>query len=202
MNMGGDFAKRRLRLERRKQRGQLMTRFMLLLFVCAAPLIAQDRSADLRAAAGCGPTAIEFSVKVDNNQHVVKQPEPGRALVYVIALESWDDSYNIGDITTRVGLDGAWVGANQGQSYLSFALAPGEHHVCVDWQSSLASRQQLSGAAELTAEAGKTYYFRTSILPKSIAGGRGERLWFEQVDSAEGQLLVSKAGQSAWKQRK
>lgn len=179
-----------------------MKRLMLLLSVCGAALLAQDRSADLRAAAGCGPAATEFSVKVDKNQHVVKQPEPGMALVYVIALESWDDSYNIGDITTRVGLDGAWVGANYGQSYLSFSLTPGEHHVCVDWQSSLASRQQLSGAAELTAEAGKTYFFRTSILPKSVAGGRGEQLWFEQADAAEGQLLVSKAGQSAWKAKK
>ena len=65
-----------------------MKRLVLLLLVCAAPVIAQDRSADLRAAAGCGPRATEFSVKVDKNQHVVKQPEPGKALVYVIAQES------------------------------------------------------------------------------------------------------------------
>jgi len=99
------------------------------------------------------------SVKVDKNQHVVTQPEPGKALVYVIAEENPDDSYNIGDITTRVGLDGTWVGANYGESYLSFTLAPGEHRVCVDGQSTLASRQQLNGAAELTVEVGKTYYF-------------------------------------------
>lgn len=179
-----------------------MKRLVLLLLVSAAPVIAQDRSADLRAAAGCGPQATEFSVKVDKNQHVVKQPEPGKALVYVIAQESPEDSYNIGDITTRVGLDGAWIGANYGQSYLSFPLAPGEHHVCVDWQSSLASRQQLSGAADLTAEAGKTYYFRTLILPSGLTGGPHEELWLKQVDSAEGLLLLSKAGQSAWKEKK
>lgn len=179
-----------------------MKRFMLLVLVCAAPVIAQDRSADPRTAAGCGPAATEFSVKVDKNQHVVTQPEPGKALVYVIEQESWEDSYNIGDITTRVGLDGAWVGANYGQSYLSFPLAPGEHHICVDWQSSLASRQQLSGAAELTADAGKTYYFRTWILPAALTGGHREGLWLKQVDSAEGLLLLSKAGQSAWKEKK
>jgi hypothetical protein len=179
-----------------------MKRFVLLLLVCAAPVIAQDRSTDLRAAAGCGPTATEFSVKVDKNQHVVTQPQPGKALVYVIAEENPDDSYNIGDITTRVGLDGTWVGANYGESYLSFPLVPGEHHVCVDWQSSLASRQQLSGAAELTAEAGKTYYFRTRILPSGLAGGRREELWLKQVDSAEGLLLLSKAAQSTWKEKK
>lgn len=179
-----------------------MKRFMLLVLVCAAPVIAQNRSADPRTAAGCGPAATEFSVKVDKNQHVVTQAEPGKALVYVIEQESWEDSYNIGDITTRVGLDGAWVGANYGQSYLSFPLAPGEHHICVDWQSSLESRQQLSGAAELTAEAGKTYYFRTWVLPSGLTGGPRERFWLNQVDSAEGLLLLSKAGQSKWKERK
>ena len=175
---------------------------MLLLLACAPPVIAQDRSADSRTAAGCGPAATEFSVKVDKNQHVVTQPEPGKALVYVVELESWEDSYNIGDITTRVGVNGAWVGANYGQSYLSFPLVPGEHHICVDWQSSLESRQQLSGAAELTAEAGKTYYFRTWVLPTGLTGGPREELWFEQVDSAEGLLLLSKAGRSTWKEKK
>ena len=179
-----------------------MKRFMLVLSVCAAPAIAQDRSADLRAAAGCGPAAAEFSVKVDKNQHVVTQPEPGKALVFMIAQEDPEDSYKIGDITTRVGLDGTWVGANYGESYLSFPLVPGEHHVCVDWQSSLASRQQLSEAAELTAESGKTYYFRTWILPSGLTGGHREKLWLKQVDSAEGLLLLSKAGQSAWKEKK
>lgn len=179
-----------------------MKRFVILLFICVAPAMAQNQSADLRKAAGCGPAASEFSVKVDKSQHAVAQPEPGKALVYVIAQESPEDSYNIGDITTRVGLDGAWVGANGGQSYLSFSVTPGEHRVCADWQSSLASRQQLSGAAELTAEAGKVYYFRVWVLPSGLAGGRREYLSFEQVDSAEGSLLVSKAGQSAWKEKK
>lgn len=53
-------------------------------------------------------------------------------LVYVIAQENPDDSYNIGDFTTRVALDATWVGPNYGESYLSFPLAPEEHQVCVD----------------------------------------------------------------------
>src|ERR1019366_9119074 len=32
---------------------------------------------------------------------------------------------------TKVGLDGAWVGANQGSSYFFFATTSGEHHLCV-----------------------------------------------------------------------
>ena len=69
----------------------------------------------------------------------------------------------IGDVTTRVGLDGTWVGANHGRSYVSFAVEPGQHRVCTDWQSSFKAVQKLSGAADLTAEAGKTYYYRMEV---------------------------------------
>jgi hypothetical protein len=34
-------------------------------------------------------------------------------------------------------MDGAWVGTNQGSSYFFFAAAPGEHHLCIHWQSRL-----------------------------------------------------------------
>jgi hypothetical protein len=96
-------------------------------------------------------------------------------------------------------LNGNWVGANYGKSYLSFAVAPGEHHVCVDWQSSLKSRQKLSGAAELTAEAGKTYYFRADVVLTQATESHDERLSIKAVDAPEGMLLVSKSAQSAWK---
>jgi hypothetical protein len=44
---------------------------------------------------------------------------------------------NIGQAPTEVGMDGAWVGANQGSSYFFFAAAPGEHHLCIHGQSRL-----------------------------------------------------------------
>ena len=40
-----------------------------------------------------------------------------------------------GCLTTKVALDGAWIGANHSNSYLAFAVAPGERHLCVNWQS-------------------------------------------------------------------
>src|SRR5580704_12891429 len=78
-------------------------------------------------------------------------------------------------------------------------VAPGEHHVCVDWQSSLKSRQKLSGAAELTAEAGKTYYFRAEVVLTQATESHDERLSIKAVDAPEGMLLVSKSSLSAWK---
>jgi hypothetical protein len=102
-----------------------MNRFLFLLLVCmaiASPVMSQDQSATLRAAAGCGPADAQFTAKVDKNRHAIAKPEPGKALVYVIAQENPEDSYNIGDITTRVGLHGAWVGANYGESYILFSV--------------------------------------------------------------------------------
>ena len=36
--------------------------------------------------------------------------------------------------TTRMGIDGRWVGATHGNSYLFMTVDPGEHHLCASWQ--------------------------------------------------------------------
>ena len=60
-----------------------MHRLVFLAILLAAPVFGQEQAADLRAAAGCGPTKTQFDVKVDKKQHSVSQVEPGKALVYV-----------------------------------------------------------------------------------------------------------------------
>jgi hypothetical protein len=131
-----------------------MHKFLFLAPLIATPVFGQDQTTDLRTAAGCGPSKTQFSVKTDSTMHVLRQPEPEKTLVYVI--EQGRPEGGEAKVTVRVGLNGNWTGANHGESYLSFAVTPGEHHVCIDWQSSLKSRQNLSAAAELAAEAGKT----------------------------------------------
>lgn len=81
---------------------------------------------------------------------------------------------------------------------MSFEVNPGDHQVCVDWQSSLKSRQRLNRAAQLTAEAGKTYYFRAEVVMSQATETHDELLRLGIVDEAEGMLLLSKAGQSTW----
>ncbi len=39
------------------------------------------------AKAACGPTAAEFDVTADKEQHPLAQPQAGKALVYVVADE-------------------------------------------------------------------------------------------------------------------
>lgn len=108
------------------------------------------------------------------------QVEPGKALVYFIEK---DEGTYLPPIT-RVGLDGAWIGGTKGNSYFSFAVAPGVHHLCAatDWETDL---------AHFTAKAGEVYYFEV----KNIAMNRGNQMnWnditFGPIDSDEGQMLV------------
>jgi len=140
-------------------------------------------------------------VKTNKNQHAVTHPESGKALVYVVVEERSDPhAMQIGHVTTRVGLDGNWVAANHGGSHVSFAAEPGEHRVCTDWQSSLKSVQKLNAAADLTAEAGKTYYYRMEVTIPWKDHAAQVRL--KAVDEAEGLLLVSKSALSTWKVKK
>ena len=159
-----------------------MTKTILTVFLLASPLMAQqDQAAAAFAAAGCGQNEVQFDVKTDKKQHPLPQPAPGKAMVYV--LEEDFAAFCIGGcITTRVGVDGAWVGANQGKSYLFFIVDPGDHRVCTAWQSSLKGRSQVSAAISLTAEAGKSYYFRTFVFNGALK--------LKQVDSANGPLLI------------
>jgi len=183
-----------------------MHKIMIVVLMSAVPAFGQGQPVDVRSAAGCGPADEQFSVKVDKTQHKVTEPEAGKALVYVIVQERPrpGDALYIGNITTRVGLDGSWVGANYGESYISFLVEPGEHRVCSDWQSSLKGRQKLSGAADLSAEIGKTYFFKVELWSGAPSDGRDfheQDVRLKAVDTSEGMLLVSKAGQSAWKKR-
>ena len=102
----------------------------IFLAVFASPLFAQDDAAAARAAAGCGPDQIKFEVKTDKNQHPAPKAEPTKALVYVFQDVKQDNTLTIGTATTRVGLDGAWIGAIHGKSYFFFSAEPGNHRVC------------------------------------------------------------------------
>ena len=67
-----------------KMSGIMKILFTIVLFV--APLFAQDQVAVARAAAGCGPSEVRFTVKTDKDQHPMAQPEAGKAIVYVLAV--------------------------------------------------------------------------------------------------------------------
>ena len=128
-----------------------------------SPVLAGDVSQAAGSANACGPDAVKFRVNALKPRPAA-QPEPGKALVYVV--ERFDRPANEwGKPTIRVGLDGAWVGANRDTSYLYFNVDPGEHHLCTDWQSfPPLMRKVLPALTALRAEAGETYYFSAHVI--------------------------------------
>jgi Protein of unknown function (DUF2846) len=150
---------------------------MLIIFLVATPAFAQDQAAVARAAAGCGPSQEMFDVKTDDTKHPVAQPEEGKALVYFFVDF-------VTAPTMRVGVDGKWVGANNGKSYFFFPVEPGDHNVCAEWQSGTFKKtsERIGEAMELTTEAGKTYYLRLIFAY--------QRMSLELEDGAEGHFLI------------
>jgi hypothetical protein len=149
----------------------------LVIFLGVLPVLAQDDAAVARTAAGCGPSAEMFNVQTTDQKHPAGQPEPGKALVYFFV-----DYVNAP--TMRVGVDGAWVGADEGKSYFFFPVVPGEHNVCTEWQSGTfkKSSERIGEAIHLSAEAGKTYYIRLNFS--------FQRMDLEFSDEAEGHFLM------------
>jgi hypothetical protein len=162
----------------------------LILFTLPAISYGQNQQASARAAAGCGPAEVQFNVKTDKNQHTLVKPQADKAMVYVIQDEKRDTSeaFHIGAITTRVGVDGKWVGANHGFSYLYFTLDPGEHRLCTDWQSSFKRLSKLGSALTFTSEAGKVYYFRIEVEQRP---DHPATVKLEPIDNARGEFLVA-----------
>jgi hypothetical protein len=163
-----------------------MFKSLLAASIFTLSVFAQDQN-PARASAGCGPTTVQYDVKTDKTPQPIVTPEAGKAALYVIQFAKRDvETFHVGATTTRVGLDGTWRGANHGQSYLVLSVDPGEHHLCVDWQSSLEQLSKLGSAA--TAEAGKVYYFRATVEERDK---RQPAIVLEAVDPAEGQFMIS-----------
>jgi Protein of unknown function (DUF2846) len=169
-------------------------KFWVAILFLATTTWAQDQAAAARMAAGCGPNEVKFDVKKDKHQHPTGKPEPGRALVYVFNDTLTDNiQVHVGGWTTRVGVDGAWVGANDYKSYFFFPVDPGEHRLCTSQQSALEWRTKTASAATFNAEAGKTYYFRTRTPEHPVPH---ETVELVAVDPAQAQLLIANSSYS------
>ncbi len=157
----------------------------LILILLAASAFAQDQSPFVPGAA-CGPRNTNFDVKRDESQHTLAQPESGKARVYFVQDIGQVNCLG-GCVTTKIALDGAWVGANQHNSYFSVSVEPGEHHVCANQQSHISYLSRLVALTHFTAEAGKVYYFRTRAF-----GGTNQVLFdLDAVDSDQAQYLIA-----------
>lgn len=160
-----------------------MRAFGILVAILAASVSAFSQTHPAYLAA-CGDFNVSMAVKLGDNPHAAAHAEAGKALIYFI--QDTGLTISVGYPTTRIGVDGDWVGANRKNSYFSISVSPGEHHLCAAVQSSFVRRDV--ELAHLTAEAGKVYFFRTRLI---LSNSGVEYLGFTPVDSDEGQYLIA-----------
>jgi len=140
------------------------------------------------AMAACGPKGDHVKVNPDTGRDPSAQPEPGKALVYVIEDDGVMNNILGAGITLRAGLDGAWVGAvNHHNPFLVFSVTPGERHLCVNWQSGIESRSRATGLAHIEAQPNRVYYFRVRQWDTRSA----VYIDFDPIDSDMGTFLLA-----------
>jgi hypothetical protein len=142
----------------------------------------------------CGADTVQFNVKTEASTASVAAPEAGKA--QIIFIETQNQMVTpFSHATIRFGVDGAWAGANKGNSYFVFALEPGVHHLCASWQSELDRLKKFVELTSFTAEPGQVYYFATRIT-----AGRDALLFdFSPLNDDEGKYLVQDLKVSTWK---
>jgi hypothetical protein len=181
---------------------------MNALFLCLFLITAVQARATVLPDA-CGDDKIKFEVTTKKGQPAPAGPAEGKAqIVFVETVDKTGLSFCIGcDALTRIGMDGAWVGANKGNSYFTLDVAPGEHHLCTGWQSVFRGSNKNVGMASFTAEAGKVYYFEAKVGIHSHQYGSGPGssqetdtdLGFVQVSDDEGKYRVKASKLATWK---
>jgi len=132
-------------------------RLAQVFFCISLAYATQGWAGTLPDSCGDGKTVIDVTVHKDRPAPAL--PEAAKARV--VFIETADK--NALPVTTRVGLDGAWVGANKGNSYFESTVLPGEHHVCVDWQLAHRYLKDRPAFDVFTAAAGKSYYFVVKV---------------------------------------
>lgn len=163
--------------------GENMKTALTLVFLSIS-VLAQQKGAVSGPQAACGPTDVRFNTHA-NGDHLPAHIDSDKALL-VVAEEFRPLPGNIGSPTIKVGADGTWMGATHGASYLYFLIAPGEHHLCVELQTHV---KRFSGLAfaHVTAEPGKTYYFRA----REMESPTEHYLDLDAIDADEGRYLVA-----------
>jgi hypothetical protein len=138
-----------------------MKRNFILLFLCLLLCAALPARATILPDA-CGDDKVKFDVTAEKSKTPPAPPAPGKAQIVFIENEN----HMLGPFmyaTVRFGLDGAWAGANNNNSYFVVAVDPGVHHLCASWQSALPSLKKSIDVASFTAEPGKVYYFAANV---------------------------------------
>ncbi len=160
---------------------------LFVLFLCASMALAVCARAKTILPDACGSDDVKFKVKAREGQPVPTAPEAGKAQVVFVEVMDKTGLFT-GDAITRIGVDGAWVGANKGDSYFTFTVTPGDHHLCADWQADFGPTKEKVGLDFFKAEPGKIYYYQVKITVISQAAQRS--LVLTRLSEDEGKYRI------------
>jgi hypothetical protein len=149
------------------------------LFLCASLVYASQVWATTLPDS-CGIDKVKFNVTTEEGQPVPATPAEAKAQVVFIEGENQP----IGPFmhaTVRLGMDGAWVGANHGNSYFALTVDPGVHHLCASWGGKNVD------ATSFTAEPGQVYYFGAKV---TVNSRYSVTFGLSQLNEDEGKYLV------------
>lgn len=146
----------------------------------------------------CGADRFTFDVTAQKIQTAPAPPDPGKSQIVFIEVVDRNSTCFHCDATIRFGIDGAWIGANQANSYFAIDVVPGQHRLCVASQSTSSRPKPMIGSASFKAEAGITYYFEAKVTFQAHQPGTGAdprhevdgNLDLVQVGDDEGRRLV------------
>jgi hypothetical protein len=154
------------------------------------PAAAQTTASPVRSPlSACGDDRTIFDVSRGEMKDRRDPPAPGKATLYIVEFYGLGDTGRMNRPLLKHGLDGEWIGATQGITYVSASIAPGEHHLCSMWQEH-GNPWHNTSLYNFHADAGKRYFFRAQIDDKAYY------VDLQPVSDDEGRLLVSQAARS------
>jgi hypothetical protein len=168
---------------------------VVLLALCAFLGVARFEAHAASLPAGCGSDKVKFEVETTKAAPPTLTPEPGMALV--VFIESTDNG-TWPAISTRFGMDDAWVGANKNNSYFTVSVKPGDHSICSSRQGWGAGAEGWSDSSPLFAQAGKVYFFESVVHLTHNQSDGGQGFHFKQITADYGRSRVNASRLSSW----
>lgn len=135
------------------------------------------------SANGCGAGSPQFLVVTDS---AVPGAPPKVSRSRIVIFQP-GDSVTGGTQVFRVAVDGVWTAALRDYSWQAFLVAPGRHHVCVQWESPLKSLAQETATAMVQARPGQTSWLELSV---SGSPGAVSSFYLFGVSPGEGRVVA------------
>ncbi len=163
-----------------------------------------------QAEAACGDPLAKFTVQPGALRQPTISIGNNEARVYIVGdtvIPFKPGQHVIGAATVQIGLNGQWIGATKGRSYVELPVKAGEDHFCGRVQSSRRSWPAgcfpLGNTALLRVHvvAGQTYYVRARAYKIDLGGDYGFLCAFnlDTVNPDEGKLLLAESRPLGWK---